>query len=864
MAAGQATRRRGSKEQGERLPGVEYYRADSFPAYPFSELGPLELTPRSEQEGRSRDYPGRTDFMGRMGRGWSPPAPQVVPEEYRQRPEHVSYSEDQFGRDVRGKASELYGKYADITRGRYDFLQKLGEEPPDSKSWADTKLIWSKEDRDTPPWWEVTPRKTFKFLTSLLPREPWEQALDLASGPLWSVGKAGVKVAGELMGPLAKAGEALQAMLLPLGATEKFFERGEEARRATRGITPTKRGVAGGFTDPKTWSKSQREAHAAWVKAFRERDALMKKHMTPEEQAIYAKTREAREAEWRKAYPDEPPLTERELFLEQAGFTGQRSTWDPNYPRGRGGARPHYGKSLFRDSKPGDGSPLSQFKGPLGPVELGHVALESGPIGDAISTAFLSSRQLDGRMPTKREVESWAELVFADQGRELPDEIRQVLKFHEPEYLVDLTTRHVRDVDFFELARTWYEDFHKFAESVVGKNNMEEFSVIWAMRSPQNPVEMNLRDTFAVMSLTREYAMEIKKAGKAWNDDEYWNFFASVLRPEEDVKKRVIAGERIFVKGPAGTPFEVRMNSSAKIDERGVVVGVKRNSQLIPDKRIKAISKFYREGEFEGDLKTGSYLWNTLLGPRLGGGGTATNDVRIGNFYGRLPRRKIVKGQPKISAGMFGQDGYEAVQALAAETAREVTHRIGKPVTTGHVQAIWWMFGEIEMGKRSVAGKLGKNWRWPAGGLDSAVNYSMPEIDYFRKHFPSKKRFSKASAEIKWHSPKMEGKIPMNAEAFVRATKGELDDLSKLTGGKQWGNAAEKLRRRLAAAIADPDSKDSYILDLEKKAKELFNELHVEHKKKMGHWPRAPVYEPPTTGADVLGKLGAAAAKGAK
>ena len=59
---------------------------------------------------------------------------------------------------------------------------------------------------------------------------------------------------------------------------------------------------------PMMYGMVRKEAYEIVMELFPRAE---KKSLTPEEQAIYAKTREAREAEWRKAYPDEPPLTER-------------------------------------------------------------------------------------------------------------------------------------------------------------------------------------------------------------------------------------------------------------------------------------------------------------------------------------------------------------------------------------------------------------------------------------------------------------------------------------------------------------------------------------------------------------------------
>lgn len=434
-----------------------------------------------------------------------------------------------------------------------------------------------------------------------------------------------------------------------------------------------------------------------------------------------------------------------------------------------------YGPPHGRDySIGGDGSPLTRF----GKGGQGDVALPHGAMGDGISLSFGRARQefeagkRRSPFPTKEETESWMDFVFADQGKNLPDDARRVFLYHDPEYLMDVTLRAIRDGDVTRIASRWYNDFHKEVSAIVGPENMEEFSALFSLLSPQNPVEANLRDALNSMRLAREYDDLIKAAGRSeWDQEEFVKFYRDVLRGTEESREIVKAGGEVLVPAPGGKEVQQRLHLKATADETGAITGTTLEGPITTDAQAEKIYKFYKQGRFEGSLKTKSFFLTVLEKDRMGAAATATNDVRVGAFFG--------------NAEMF-EEGYQAAQHLAAEVSREMSSVLKRPVTTDEVQAIWWLLGESPKGKELVGGKLGKTWPYQAGSLESALAYSKPEIDlYLKSYSPTGTRFASGvdpkSPEIGITMQQGLGEFPITRqmfEFFTRAQKKEIEDLA--------------------------------------------------------------------------------------
>jgi hypothetical protein len=468
--------------------------------------------------------------------------------------------------------------------------------------------------------------------------------------------------------------------------------------------------------------------------------------------------------------------------------------------------------------------------------ERRDIGLPHGATGDGMSNAFARARQdyelgrRPNRLPTNEEIESWIDVQYAKQGKKMPDDVRKVFMFHEPSELVDITKRALRDGDVRGIARTWYNDFHNAVAEVVGANNMEEFSGVWALLSPQNSVENNLRDAISAMRFGRQYDDAVKRAGREWDENEFVGLYARTLRNVAAGKVKKGKGEisRMAAEGLGGrsggetllgtlgktleetsTTFPMRANVTprfAPFDEK--IVGIPRSKvgmeqqmpegtqvastlhgQISPDEAARKVFNFYDTGHFEGSLKTKSFFLTTLEKARMGAAGTATNDVRVGAFF----------GQPK----MFEVEGYEAAQQLAAEVSREVSDQLGVRVTTDEVQAIWWLLGESPTGA-AVHGGLTPH---PSGSLESAMAFAKDEMDMFTRDYggTTGERFAKKTEDFTMQQH--EGAFPLTRESFRRATEAQMEDLPSKTMnvvqnlGKEATEAGERILQELRELV---------------------------------------------------------------
>jgi hypothetical protein len=191
--------------------------------------------------------------------------------------------------------------------------------------------------------------------------------------------------------------------------------------------------------------------------------------------------------------------------------------------------------------------------------------------------------------------------------------------------------------------------------------------------------------------------------------------------------------------------------------------------QATPEDVALKISEFYRTGVLKGDLKIKSFDMTTGLRDELGGAATSTNDVRIGGWFG--------------FDEMIENDGYVAIQHLAAMTAREVSNRLGYRVSTDEVQALWWAMGESVGGNKRMMDRLGDLWPHKQGTLDSAIAFAGPEIKRFEK-WVTDEPFLKGAGKYEM-APQIAGRseFPMNVQMFTTHTRDQLMDMPAATRG---------------------------------------------------------------------------------
>jgi hypothetical protein len=433
---------------------------------------------------------------------------------------------------------------------------------------------------------------------------------------------------------------------------------------------------------------------------------------------------------------------------------------------------------------------------------LPDVALPHGTTSDGMSSTFRKARAEGRRLPTSEELETGVDFAYAIQGMQTPVNTTRVLQAWEPEELFDITLRGIVEGDITAKGRKWYNLFNEEMRKIVGEANMPEFASVWALLSPQNLVEANLRDALAAMRFAREYDAAVRKAGRTFDVKEFTNLFALRLREKasvKDVKFQDLTSKEVaqlssedlakykaqgFVHpqtiigklgkglGPLekrSTTFKFEGNLRPKSgDPEGT--GFQIESQKTPNETAAKIAELYLSGEFKGDLKVKSFSMTTALKDLLGGAATSTNDVRVGMMF----------GFPDMIPG----DGYLAIQHLAAEMGRELSEELGVKITTDEVQAMWWVLGASLGGTKRARDRMGAGWPHDFGSLESAVAFSKPEIALWEAAgFDKTKPF--VPSTFKGGRPRLkmvteEGEFPMDQEMFEYMTGLQLDDISHL------------------------------------------------------------------------------------
>ena len=285
----------------------------------------------------------------------------------------------------------------------------------------------------------------------------------------------------------------------------------------------------------------------------------------------------------------------------------------------------------------------------------------------------------------------------------------------------------------------WYRFFSKDVGDIIGKQHTPEFGAVFAILSPQSPVETNLRDAIETMIWVREYAdkvgaQNITRAG-------FIRDYRRAFREE---------GEEGF-KGMIGAPLADRKKiGGRKIGEAfWSTDGDRLQKAKSPDEAIGKLADFYLEGVMKGDLKTRTFALSVHEKERLGSIAGTVNDVMIAQFLdiGNVFGSESVSAATGFVLPQSAQ-AYRAAQAHIALAAREVSDRLGKEITPDEVQAIAWaVIKRGESPQTGVPGQqifpprdpgiLGAGFRElnpgvTPGTLESAKMFSRNAIDRYR------------------------------------------------------------------------------------------------------------------------------------
>ncbi len=298
----------------------------------------------------------------------------------------------------------------------------------------------------------------------------------------------------------------------------------------------------------------------------------------------------------------------------------------------------------------------------------------------------------------------------------------------------------------------WYRFFSQDVGDIIGRQHTPEFGAVFAILSPQSPVETNLRDAVETMIWVREYvdkvgAQNVTRAG-------FIRDYRRAFREE---------GEEGF-KGMMGAPLADRAKANpidAPRPEKGRLAGRKIGTAFesadgerlqkakSPDEAIGKLADFYLEGVMKGDLKTRTFALSVHEKERLGSIAGTVNDVMIAQFFdiGDVFGSESVSKATGFVLPQSAQ-AYRAAQAHLALAAQEVSDRLGTKVTPDEIQAIAWAV--IKRGESPQTGRAGQQIfqpRDPAilgsgfrelnpgvtpGTLESAKMFSRNAIDRYR------------------------------------------------------------------------------------------------------------------------------------
>ena len=188
----------------------------------------------------------------------------------------------------------------------------------------------------------------------------------------------------------------------------------------------------------------------------------------------------------------------------------------------------------------------------------------------------------------------------------------------------------------------WYDDFGNLFRDLVGDANLDEASVIFGITSAQNAAENNLAETLHIMSLARKF---------------------------DPVKQR--------------KQFELAVKATTRPDGQKL---------KITGKQITAIGDLYAKGDFEGGIKTTTYMQMVADRGRNEYNPFSVQDVHMSRVFGFRKKDFDKKSGALVDAAkVSGENEYRYAQYLTSVLADEFG------MTPNQMQATLWFYAKDKL-----------------------------------------------------------------------------------------------------------------------------------------------------------------------
>ena len=188
----------------------------------------------------------------------------------------------------------------------------------------------------------------------------------------------------------------------------------------------------------------------------------------------------------------------------------------------------------------------------------------------------------------------------------------------------------------------WYDDFGNLFRELVGDANLDEASVIFGITSAQNAAENNLADTLHIMSLARKF---------------------------DPVKQR--------------KQFELAVKETRRPDGQKL---------KITGRQVTSVGDLYANGDFEGGIKTTTYMQMVADRGRNEYNPFSVQDVHMSRVFGFRKKDFDKKSGALVDAAkVSGENEYRYAQYLTSVLADEFG------MTPNQMQATLWFYAKDKL-----------------------------------------------------------------------------------------------------------------------------------------------------------------------
>ena len=197
----------------------------------------------------------------------------------------------------------------------------------------------------------------------------------------------------------------------------------------------------------------------------------------------------------------------------------------------------------------------------------------------------------------------------------------------------------------------WYDDFGNLFRGLIGDANLDEASVIFGITSAQNAAENNLAETLHIMAIARKF---------------------------DPVKQR--------------KQFEVAVKATRRPDGQNL---------KITGRQITAIGDLYANGDFEGGIKTTTYMQMVQDRGRNKYNPFSVQDVHMSRVFGFRKKDFDKKSGALVDAAkVSGENEYRYAQYLTSVLADEFG------MTPNQMQATLWFYAKDKLTPKNKGDEL--------------------------------------------------------------------------------------------------------------------------------------------------------------